>query len=226
MSVLIKAEAATFVVRPFGSAARTAAQEPEPAPLPSVADERLEAIEQENAVLRRQLEAAAEAERDAEARGRDEGRREADEAARVEDDRRLEALRTGLDGALEKWRERLDALEALAPLIAHAALAKLFDDRDDYAEMATRMVALQIGRMRRDTIVAVHVSPRDFGDEESLAGLAARLGAGELALGRDPALGPGECRIDLRLGHVDVSVPGQWAQLSSLLVQASQEDAA
>ena len=225
MSALIKADAAAFAVRPFHEA-RNGDQSRGEVPSAAPEDARLEALEQENRKLRKAASDALDAARQAEARGHEKGLREAEEQARREDDRRLEAIRAGLDGALDQWRDRLAALEKLAPLIAHSALAKLFDEHSDYAELVTRAVALQLERLRRETIVGIQLSADDFPDEDSLAALRARAGTGEVALVRDPSLGAGECRMDLRLGHVDLGVQAQWAQLSSLLRETWEEEAA
>jgi flagellar assembly protein FliH len=218
MSVLIKAAVADLSVRPFVPAPPHAKPGPSAVAVATrVEDDVLGLLRQENEKLRKDLADADEARQQAERKGREEGRKEALEAARLEDEKKLAALKDGLAGALEKWRESLDGLDRLAPLIARSALSKLFDESEDHNDFVARMIARQIGRLRRESIVRILVSGEDFPDAEALAALRSRGGTGEVELVRDLDLAAGECRLDLALGHIDLGVRAQWGELSSLL---------
>lgn len=221
MRPIIKAPAAQQFVRPLGEA-----RPPLPAALHERRSEREAALEEEidalGAALAQQRDAAAEAEAQAREEGRREGRAAADEAAaerRATLEEALAALRAGLD-------VRLDGIEQLAALLARAALARLFDEWCDGAEFVQRSLARQLALLRRETVLAVHVSAADFGDEAALAALAARANATGIALRADTALPSGGCRIDLRLGHVDLARCRQWRQLAALLDDFTGAEAA
>jgi flagellar biosynthesis/type III secretory pathway protein FliH len=143
--------------------------------------------------------------------------REAGLAEAVRDDaERHVLLSDGIEAAARSLSERLDNLEQLAPLLASAALEKLFGADAPWAAMVEATLVRQLGALRRSSVTAVRVSAWDFA-AEPLAGLCVRLGDPALDLSTDPDLAAGECRIECRLGEIDLSVPGQWQTLAALL---------
>lgn len=217
MSGLIKGGAATSV-RPFLDPAMLA-----PAP---TRDPRIEALEREVEELRAALAAqrveSEQAVKAARAEGERQGRAAADDAA----EKQLDRLGKGVDAAVGHWQARLNDLDGLAPSLARAALGKLFDDGEDHIRFVTGVIARQMRLMRRESLVAVRVSARDFKDEQALAALAAEAGTGSVRVVADADLAAGECRIDLQLGHIDVGAATQWAQLAAFLDGlAAQEEA-
>jgi flagellar assembly protein FliH len=208
MSGLIKSGAAQSV-RPFL----------EPALLSSapIRDPRIEALERENEELRAALAAlrieSEQAVKAARAEGEREGKAAADDAAQ----KQLGLLGKGVDSAIGHWQKRLSDLDGLAPALARAALGKLFDDGEDHCRFVTGVIARQMRLLRRESLVAIRVSARDFKDEQALAALGAEAGTGSVRVVADADLASGECRIDLQLGHIDVGAGTQWAQLAAFL---------
>lgn len=208
MSGLIKSEAA-HMVRPFLDGAALA--------LAPVRDPRIEALELEIEELRGALAAQRVAGEQAVAAARTEGERAGRTAAGDGVDKQLALLGKGVEAAVAAWQERLVDLDGLAPALARAALGKLFDGGEDHSRFVAGAIARQMRLLRRESLVAIRVSARDFRDEPALAALAAEAGAGSVRVVADADLASGECRIDLQLGHVDVGVGTQWAQLAAFL---------
>ena len=215
MSILIKAAAASRSVRVF-AAASAPIQE---APPELVEDPELALLRAGNAELRELVEELRQAAPRAEAKAREEGRREGLSAARRDDDARIERLGEGIAALAAAWDDRLNSLDDLAALLARGALAKLFDESDDYADFVVRMIGRQIRQLRRETLLGIRVSPADFPDAAALAPVSAAAGAGSTAIATDADLPAGECRLDMQLGHLDLGVRSQWGQLSELLQQ-------
>lgn len=221
MNVLIKAAATPHAVRVFAveAPAPALARQPEP-----VEDPELALLRQENAELRRLVAELRGAAPQAEAKAREEGRREALLSARKDDEGRLKLLADGMAAAAEDWNGRLDSLDSLAALLARTALAKLFDESEDHADFVVRMIGRQVRQLRRETVLAMRVSSHDFPDAAALAVVPAAAGAAAGNVIIDPDLPAGECRLDMQLGHVDLGVRSQWGQLSQLLQELAIED--
>lgn len=130
---------------------------------------------------------------------------------------RLAALGTMLKESVAVFTARLEVLDALAPALARTALAKLFEGADGWAAPVEAMLARQLGALRRGTLIAVRVSPQDFPDAQALAALSDALDIEGLGLASDRALRAGGCRIECRLGQIDLDVREQWQALSALL---------
>jgi flagellar assembly protein FliH len=191
---------------------------------PAAADSELEAAEAEIRRLEQALDDARAVAADAEAAAHAAGRREALAEAADVDDRRLEMLEREVAAVRDTLEERLDGAERLAALLARTALAKLVEPSADLSELVVRSIARQMRDVRRETIVAIRVSAADFADEAALAAIAARTGAGPVQLLADPELGRGACRMDLRLGHVDLGVGARWGELSALLLAMAEDE--
>jgi len=208
MSGLIKGEAARQV-RAFLEPVR-------PAPA-AAGDPRIEALELQNAELRAALAAQRIESQKAIAAARAEGERQGKAAADEAGAKQAAAVRNGVDEALAEWSERLGRLDGLAATLARAALAKLLDDPDGHSGFVAAVIARQMRLLRRDSLVAIRVSAADFPDDRSLAALASEAETGSVRIVADKGLAPAECRIDLHLGHIDVGVGTQWAQLAAFL---------
>jgi flagellar biosynthesis/type III secretory pathway protein FliH len=209
MSGLIKGGAA-HKVRPF--------LDPAVLPPSPPGDPRLEALARENDELRAALAAQQTASEQAVAAARADGecRGRADAGEGI--DKRLALLGKGVETVASEWQKRLHDLDELAPALARAALGKLFDDKEgDHSRFVVDLIARQLRLLRRESVVAIRVSARDFEDEQALAGLAAEAGTGSVRIVTDADLEAGECRIDLQLGHIDVGAKTQWAQLAAFL---------
>lgn len=215
MSALIKSGDAP-AIRAF---ARDAARDPEPLAAADPREAEVAALRGEIARLTKALtEARVQAKADAD-KAREEGRKVGLAEAEEREEDRIDALRRGIDDATEAFDQRLELLDGLAPQLARAALDKLFAPADRFAEMVEAMLARQLGQLRRSSVVAIAVSPKDFADPSALA---AALGTGEVAVALDSDLASGACRIDCRLGQIDLDVRAQWAELSALLEQMAE----
>lgn len=187
-----------------------------PSPAPA-RDPRIDALERENAELRAALAAQRVENEQAVKAARAEGERQGKVAADDAAEKRLALLGKGVDAAVDRWQTRLQDLDGLAPALTRAALGKLFDQSEDQTRFVTQVIARQMRLLRRESLVAVRVSARDFEDEAALAALGAEAGTGSVRIVADADLASGECRIDLQLGHIDVGAGTQWAQLADFL---------
>jgi len=181
-------------------------------------------LTQELAELRRTMSADREASARALVKAREDGRREGQELARRDDDKRLVVLGEGVAGAREAWEQRIGDLDGLAALVAQSAIAKLFDSCDSHADFVVGMIARQLRHLRHETVLTIRVSLEDFPDDVALAALGTGAGTGAIAVVRDDALDGGQCRIDLQLGHLDLCSRAQWREMSELLHELSGAD--
>ncbi len=221
MSALLKAGdgQAQSAVRPLGSAASDdlaglvlpalpgAAARVEP----SAAERKRIELEAELADLHRRL---ADARNDADARedaAFARGRREGEDLATGETEKRLELLRSGLEALQQAHGERLAEYELLALQLARTALARLFGDESLRSELVAATVAHHLTATKRALVLGLRVSRRDFRAGEELDALAARFPG--LDVTQDDALAAGDCVIDLRLGTIELGLPGQWQRL-------------
>jgi flagellar biosynthesis/type III secretory pathway protein FliH len=173
----------------------------------------IEAAGAEAARLAREAEAAVAA---AEEAGRAVGLAEGAEA-KAEALARLEAA---ADRAMDQFRTDLRGMETLAVALSKAALAKVFGDDRDMAYRVARLVRRQIETLDRDAVLRVEVAAGDFTDPAALEGLVADAGLDGIEVKAIEDLQPGDCRIRLRLGALEVGLGQQWGRLSSLLDEA------
>ena len=145
------------------------------------------------------------------------GKREALEGVRRDDEKQLAALKAALSAALQSWDARLAKIDGLAALLSKTALAKVFDDDAARTDLVLGLIARQMRHLRRETVLAVRVSPRDFPDAAALEAVAAQGGTGSASVVADPDLTAGDCRLDLQLGHVDIGPRTRWSELAALL---------
>ena len=176
---------------------------------------RIVELEAEVAVLETQAKDAAEASALREAGAYDRGLAEGARRAASRDDERLKMLNDGLAAAQEELSAGLVRLDILALEVAQTALAGIFGDEALYAGMVAATLRRQIAELQDTIVIRACVSPADFADQAAFDALAAEHPRLELAC--DPALDPGGCRIELRLGRLDAGIGGQWARLSALI---------
>lgn len=153
-------------------------------------------------------------------------REEGAEDARRAEDERVAAIEQGVADALAAWRDRLDGLEQLAAQLSKAALAKLFDDSADLADLVGRTLARRMRAIDTAAVVRVRVSAADFGDADALQALAVRAGSPAAAIVAEPDAPPGACEIDLAVGHLDLSIHGQWHAIEQCLAAIAAEEPA
>ncbi|WP_322026137.1 hypothetical protein [Burkholderia sp. BCC1977] len=134
---------------------------------------------------------------------------------------RVALLQKAVDAARGEFSRKLDALDALATEISLAALERVLGNPDDYARLVVATVRHRMTTIAEGSMLAVRVSATDFPD----AGALEQIDAGShVELVADPALQAGACFIDLQLGRIDASIPGQHARTANLLSGGPRDD--
>jgi type III secretion protein L len=202
-------------------------------PVDDAAGAEVTALRREIADLRRDL-AAREEEfariRDAETglfrQGEIKGRRQGEAEADQRRSDHLQLLARAVEGARDQLGRELKALEPLALLIAKEAVAKVLGDPEKYGEILCAVVSYQVSQLEAKSIICVNVSDRDFASEEELAIFRGRLGRDDTKIRAVPELAPGDCRIDLTLGSLDVGPRRQIERVAATLEAMAAAEAA
>jgi flagellar biosynthesis/type III secretory pathway protein FliH len=218
MSAIIKSGSVTELsaVRPIKAASFTRAiskQDEERNRL----QQRIAALEEE---LRKRDEAMAALRADVERafeEGKTQGRNEGLMQAEDRQAERFTLLENGVQEALDGLSKDLSSLERLSALLARECLDKILGASDDRAELVGRIIAEQIGKIERSTLLGIEVSRADFPDDQSLAALGAHIGLPSVALTADAEKPSGACTMTLRLGRMDVGLDQQWSALREVL---------
>ncbi len=210
MSGVIKGEAArsvrSFNLRAIGGGAIASMDVAAPrSPVELALDEARKQI----ALLEAQLVAIDKQRRDERDEAYAAGLKEGAESADDGTERRVAHVREMRDAALDIWRGRVGELDVLAAMLARGALAKVFSPHADMADLVVRAISAKVGQLRAESIVTVRVSSADFAEPSAVVAAA---GGGEIIL--DSRLKSGECRIDLRLGEVDLTIDGLARELN------------
>ncbi|MGQ0661102.1 FliH/SctL family protein [Sphingosinicella sp.] len=217
MSALLKGAAAALAARPL-TARPTATLEiiavemglsPEAVELEALRAD-YERLTEALAAAREQAESAV---AEAIGKGRAQGRAE----ARADDEKKFELISEALAKASSLWEERLIELDGLAARIAGASAEKVFGPWEQASELVTRAARERLDKLRREAVLAIHVSAKDFPDDKALEAAAEQMGRPRNHLIADPDLAAGDCRIDLTLGHIDIGPRSQFAALAALL---------
>jgi len=222
VSVLIKAANGGGAIQPF-SLRRSAAAAATPIEMPPQDDPRLAMLRHENSQLRQALAELRDGLPGAEAKAREQGKREGVAGAQADDRKRLETLCAAVEAASASWTDRLERMDGLAATVARTALAKMFERSEDMADLVVRLIARQVELLRRETMIAVRVSSRDFPNNELLvihldrsevwvcllieAGALAKLVKGQV----------GSVPTALKLQSMDVGLARQPVALAALL---------
>ena len=149
--------------------------------------------------------------------GEETGRIAAELAAEDSRAKALELLRQGIEGAREALADGRERMEAVALLIARNALDKLFgDDRVRKAAIGD-LVMRQLAAIELQMLLQIEVSWLDFPDTGELAALAQELGLAAQHISAASDLPAGGCRMQLRVGTLDVGVDQQWGAIRNLL---------
>ena len=209
MTALLKGRHAQGGVAALPAAARQRGTVAPALPMP---DPRLGELEAEIA----RLEAVLADEKRQSARAIEQARREGREQATADDEDRSRMVAQGLADAHKAWNARLADIDLLAVKLARVALAKVFGDAPDMGDRVARTIAHHLGELTADAVVGVRVSGSDF-SETMLDELGARIGLGRGRLSVDPDLDEGACRIDLKLGGIDLEPARQWTIIDRAL---------
>jgi flagellar biosynthesis/type III secretory pathway protein FliH len=188
----------------------------EPVVGPDPRDERIEALQRDIVRLTEELASSKAAAERAAQSARAEGHRSGLSEAARNDAARIEALRSGVSGALAAFRTKLIETDRLAAALTRRALDKMFDDAESYGDRLVRMIARHIRELESHGLISVAVSPADFATPEAFQAIEA-VCAGVANVMLETSVKPGECRIRLELGDADCSMSGQRSELSALL---------
>lgn len=155
-------------------------------------------------------------------------RQEAYEEALIDfkanDAEKLRILQETSAQALAKFGEKLDELEGLALLFSQEALSLIFSDTRFSRSAVSEMISHQVNILRRDVIIKIFVSDKDFPSDINIQELKNDIQCTGLDILIDPELSVGESRIDLRVGTIELSVKRQWEKLQGT-IQALLEEA-
>ena len=154
---------------------------------------------------------------------REEARKETQAAYKRDEMAALDILQSGMKNATQYLAKRLDTLDGLALFLSQTALEKIVGDNKKYKDLISRMIDLQITGLRKETVLQILVSSIDFPNKTSLKSLALKLNLDAATIKADPQLTAGESRIDLRLGHIELSVPGFWNDIQELFSEIISE---
>ena len=139
--------------------------------------------------------------------------------AQAQDDvaQRRDRLETAIAAAEAHFADTLAGTERLAALIAREALARLFTQGGDRAQLVLELIRHQMAQLEGMAVLSVAVSSVDFGSKDA-QDLAAQIGLPETTsiLIRDD-LTSGACTIALRLGEIEIGLDQQWGILADLL---------
>lgn len=150
-----------------------------------------------------------------EAAGREFGKADAD--ARREE--AIALLSESAERATAAFEARLEALEALAPLLARICLEKLFGEQSERAALVRDLVRHQLDLLREETAIEVRVSAEDF-DASTGTGIDSRC---QIVV--SDGLKSGDCSIRLELGTLEAGLDQQWGVLRTALVTMAEEGA-
>lgn len=151
------------------------------------------------------------------AAAREQGRKEGRESAVRDQAKAISALESGVSDAVTLVRAKAEELEGLALAVAETALANVFANPKLHRQLVVDAIQRQLREVRRETVLAVHVSAADFPEAGGLTELARTLGHADIRLLHDPALDQGACRIDLRLGAIELSLSEHWDAIRTRL---------
>ena len=209
---LIKAADAGALFSPFGGEPVAGALPPTPAVDPTILLQmHIAELEQELDLLKDGLDGRL---AQARAEGLEAGRRERDQKSAE----RLALIGEGIERALTAWEAKLGSTDQFAILIAKEAVAKLVGNPEWRAEFIVGAIEKRIAAAGKAAIVGVRVSGADFSDAE----VAALAVTASTRIEADPKLRPGECLVDLQMGHEELGVDAQWGRLAQLLNELAE----
>jgi len=196
-------------------------------------------IDPEKARLRAQLEIAlariagleadvdhlkAEIERaatEAEARGRQSGLAAAED--RQAD--RLAVLQKGVATAVEDIAAQLRSLERLAPTLAIEALERLVGDPAHRTDLLRGSVLAGVQSVDADAVVRVELAADDFPEIEAITEAISRAVHRKVDVRHAIDVQPGQCRIRLVLGEIEVGLDQKWDRLVRVLEELATPEA-
>lgn len=200
--------AAAEIVQPndpaSGQAPAGAREEPQAPAQPSLEQQEIARLSDENETLRRDLAALRQDWDEALSAAEMRAREVAARAHVADDGAQLRALSGALDAAAATFETALNGgIAQGARMLASDALARLVKPVASDSEWLARAIERRLGELRSQTVVAVHV-PISL-DEALLARVAASH-LGGVTIIPDPGLQAGTARIALRLGQIELDL--------------------
>ncbi len=187
----------------------------------SQTDSRIAVLEQKIVALEMLIESNETERNEAIAAAIERGRKQAEANFARDEASRLKALEQALTAAATETSQRLDDLDALSLALAQGALASVFERAGDFDELLIRAIGRELADLKQESVLHVRVSASDFADEEALGALVRRIGAA-IRIECDDQLDAGACRIALRLGEIELSLPEYWRALRAKLLSFAE----
>ena len=213
MSGLLKGELAHDQARPFGSAgARTASLPPTAANPFAAYEQRIEQLEAELAAHEKTLPGLI---ADARREGRKEGLRERDEATA----KKLALLEPALTGAVDRWTERLEALNGLSVQVAKTVLQKMTGNADWHGDFLAQAIAARLAVLDASSVIAVKLSAADISSQE----IAELNASSKILIEASTELEAGQCTIALQMGEIELGPSAQWSEAARLLDSIAEQ---
>jgi len=194
-----------------------------PPKTPSAEERRIAELQDETSDLQRALrEAEAKREADVE-NARKEERQAVTEEFRRDEEAAHALLRSGLRDGIDKLNRHFAEADKFGLTLALVALERIVAEPTLYRKLITETIGVQVSGLRHDTVISVSVSHIDFPNQAALDNLAATLGTDTNVMASE-SLRTGECRIELRLGAIDISLPDYWARLQEQCRRVLEDD--
>lgn len=151
------------------------------------------------------------------------GAEQAEEKFERTDTEALALLKNGIKDAQETVEKKLQKVDVLSLAMAQATLDEVFHPADGYRVIIAQMIAAQMKGLRRKSVLAINVSPKDFLHQEHLENLVDQFVNNAIDVLVDPELSAGDCIFDLRIGQLEFSISGHWNALVSAFKEMASE---
>ncbi len=122
-------------------------------------------------------------------------------------------LASSIREARDSFAVKIEELNASAVMICENALARLLGNPARYGELIEVAIKHHLEVLQQDMVINLRVSAEDFPQQESLAAIANAAKTSPASVEHDPSLKSGSCRVELRLGTIDISLPEYWNAL-------------
>jgi flagellar assembly protein FliH len=155
--------------------------------------------------------------KEAYAKGKADGRTAAEDEFQDSRKEALATLELGVEDAKRELTEALNSLESLALLVAVEAVEKLVGDADSFRAMLTLTISNQVKQIGAASLLAVTVARIDFPDTREVAALEEKLSLQPGLLLVQNELEPGECRIKLMVGALEIGLTRNWTDMKAML---------
>jgi flagellar biosynthesis/type III secretory pathway protein FliH len=147
----------------------------------------------------------------------EQGKRDALAAHKRDEAAHAAKLASAIDASVAAFLAKVEELNRSAAMICENTLATLIGDARNHRELIAAAVSQQLRKLQQDAIIAVRVSSADFPDEAALSAIGTSGISLRQLLVRDQSMESGACKIELRLGTIEISLPAYWKALQASL---------